>query len=75
MNTSNTISFKGSNVAMPVANPVVKFNKELKFKVVQKPYLDLPSNLSWTEQEKRRNEMFLGCCCYGCRGDECGDGN
>mgnify|MGYP006872977296 CR=1 FL=1 len=46
----------------------------LGFTIIQKPYLDMPNGLSWHEQETRRNEMFLGCCCYGCGGDECGDG-
>ena len=49
-------------------------HKNIKFKIVQKPYWDYPYNISWSEQEKRRNELFLGCCCKGCRGDECGDG-
>ena len=73
MVTSNSIPSYGVNSPNPFNNSE-KGNKELKFKVVQRPYLDLPSNLSWAEQEKRRNEMFLGCCCYGCGGDECGDG-
>ncbi len=44
------------------------------FKVVQNPYSDYPRNLSWLEIEKRRHLEFLGCCCFGCSGDECGDG-
>lgn len=75
MITSNSISSNGIRPSMPILNAATKASKELKFKVVQMPYIDMPSNLSWTEQEKRRNEMFLGCCCYGCGGDECGDGN
>lgn len=74
MATSNSNSLNVISTSVPVLNVATKANKELKFKIVQMPYVDLPSNLSWIEQEKRRNEMFLGCCCYGCGGDECGDG-
>ncbi len=74
MVNSNSISSNGIRTPMPIPNTVTKASKELKYKVIQMPYVDLPANLSWAEQEKRRDEMFLGCCCYGCRGDECGDG-
>lgn len=74
MATSNSIPFSDVHALKHFYKQATKVHKELKFKVVQKPYLDFPGNLSWVEQEKRRNEMFMGCCCYGCRGDECGDG-
>lgn len=66
MNTAST--FSTSN------QPQMLTSKKIKFKIVQEPYFDYPKNISWYEQEKRRTEMFLGCCCYGCGGDECGDG-
>ena len=73
MVTSNSIPSGGVYPSSPFNNSDTS-KKELKFKVIQKPFLDFPCNQSWVEQEKHRNEMFLGCCCYGCRGDECGDG-
>lgn len=69
MNTANTFT-----TANQPQMSTCKKSKKIKFKVVQEPYLDYPKNISWHEQEKRRTEMFLGCCCYGCGGDECGDG-
>lgn len=49
-------------------------NQKLKFTVVQKPYHDYPRNMTLHDIEIRRQMEFAGCCCYGCAGDECGDG-
>lgn len=70
----NTSTYSNECTSKPVIYTGLKGGKELKYSVVQMPYVDMPSGLSWSEQERRRNELFLGCCCYGCRGDECGDG-